>query len=99
MRIGGPYKVSAALAGFATQEQNNITLSLGVAQDLEFSLKPAAVREDVTVVGHSDPVFSSSRTGAATAVAREDLAELPTITGRLSDLTRLTPQATGVAFA
>ena len=99
MRIGGPYKVSAALAGFATQEHSHITLSLGVAQDLEFSLKPAAVREDVTVVGRSDPVFSTSRTGAATAVTREDAAELPTISGRISDLTRLTPQATGNSFA
>ena len=42
-----------------------------------------------------DPVFSSSRTGAATTVAREEIALLPTVTGRIGDITRLTPQATG----
>ena len=46
-----------------------------------------------------DPVFSSSRTGAATAVSRADIAELPTISGRISDVTRLTPQASGTSFA
>ena len=92
MRIGGRTR------RHATQEQSHITLSLGVAQDLEFSLKPAAVREDVTVVGRSDPVFSTSRT-APRPRSREDAAELPTISGRISDLTRLTPQATGNSFA
>ena len=40
-------------------------------------------------------MFSSSRTGAATAVTREDLATLPTISGRINDITRLTPQYGG----
>ena len=95
MRVGGPYKVSAALSGFATQEQNNITLTLGVTQDLVFSLKPATVSETVNVVAESSPIFSSGRTGAATSVTREDLATLPTISGRLTDITRLSPQYGG----
>src|SRR5262245_44987144 len=41
MRVGGPYKISAALSGFSTEVKENVTLSLGVAQDLEFSLKIA----------------------------------------------------------
>jgi len=95
MRVGGPYHVSAALTGFTTSVQNNLTLSLGVTQNLEFTLKVAAISETITVVGTSDPVFSSSHTGAATAVMREDLASLPTISGRITDITRLTPQYGG----
>ena len=95
MRVGGPYTVTAQLQGFTTEVQNNITLSLGVAQDLAFTLKVATIAETVTVVGTSDPVFSTSHTGAATAVMREDLAALPTITGRITDITRLTPQYGG----
>jgi hypothetical protein len=95
MRVGGPYKVSASLSGFTTEEKSNLTLSLGVTQDLEFALRVAAISETITVVGTSDPVFSTSRTGAATAVMREDLASLPTITGRITDITRLTPQYGG----
>src|SRR5262252_5208853 len=95
MRVGGPYTVTAQLSGFTTEVKNNLTLSLGVAQDLEFTLKVATISETITVVGSSDPVFSTSHTGAATAVMREDLATLPTISGRITDITRLTPQYGG----
>src|SRR5947209_5374633 len=95
MRVGGPYKISAALTGFSTEVRNNITLTLGVAQDLEFSLKVAAVAETITVVGQSDPVFSSSHTGASTAVLREELATLPTVSGRINDMARLSPEYGG----
>jgi hypothetical protein len=93
MRVGGPYKVTAALAGFNTEVQEGLSVSLGVSTDIAFSLKVSKVSETVTVVGKSDVVFSSSRTGAATAVLREELAVLPTVTGRINDITRLTPQA------
>src|SRR5712691_4518834 len=95
MRVGGPYTVTATLSGFTTEAKNNLTLSLGVAQDVEFILKVATIAETITVVGTSDPVFSSSHTGAATSVMREDLATLPTISGRITDITRLTPQYGG----
>jgi hypothetical protein len=95
MRVGGPYRVSASLTGFTTEVKENISLSLGVAQDLDFTLKIAAIAEDIIVIGVSDPVFSSTRTGAATALTRDDLATLPTISGRIGDITRLTPQASG----
>src|SRR5437868_15373917 len=41
MRVGGPYTVTAQLTGFTTEAKNGITLSLGVAQDVEFALKVA----------------------------------------------------------
>ncbi|HEX7138061.1 MAG TPA: carboxypeptidase-like regulatory domain-containing protein, partial [Vicinamibacterales bacterium] len=95
MRVGGPYKVTASLQGFTTEVKNNINLQLGVAQELDYTLKVATLSETITVVGQSDPVFSTSHTGAATAVMREDLASLPTISGRMTDITRLTPQYGG----
>ena len=93
MRVGGPYNVTASLTGFNTgrPEQHHADRSALTAR-LEFTLKVATIAETITVVGQSDPVFSSARTGAATAVMREDLASLPTITGRITDITRLTPQ-------
>lgn len=99
MRVGGPYEVTATLSGFQTQIQNNVSLSLGVTSDVNFVLAVASVTETVTVEATSDPVFSSQRTGAATAVARSEIATLPTISGRISDVTRLTPQASGTSFA
>ena len=91
MRVGGPYKVTASLPSFSPDVRNDITLTLGVTQDLEFSLKPPGVAESVTVVGTADAVFSTTRSGAATAVTRDDLASLPTISGRITDIARLTP--------
>jgi hypothetical protein len=95
MRVGGPYTVSASLPGFATEVHNNVTLSLGVAEDVNFALKVAAVSETVTVVAESDAVFSSTHTGATTAITRDDLASLPTVSGRITDITRLSPQYGG----
>src|SRR5438874_2599282 len=95
MRVGGPYRVSASITGFSSEVRNNVTLTLGVAQDLDFALKVAAVAETITVVGTADPVFSSSHTGAATSVLREELATLPTVSGRINDMARLSPEYGG----
>jgi hypothetical protein len=103
MRVGGPYSVTIAFVGtgtaFEPSTQDNITVSLGVATDLNFAVQSIAVQETVTVTAQSDTVFSSSRTGAATSVTRAELATLPTVSGRLGDITRLTPQAAGSSFA
>ncbi len=99
MRIGGPYKVTAVLPGFQTKEVGNLFLTLGVMQDLKFELAVATVSETVTVVGASSPIFSSSRTGAATSVGRQEIALLPTLNVRINDITRLVPQSSGSNFA
>src|SRR5262249_26726589 len=95
MRVGGPYTVTATLTGFRTQIQNDITLNLGVVQDVSFKLELATISEDVIVVGATSPVFASTRTGASTSVSRNDLATLPTVSGRINDIARLAPQYSG----
>jgi hypothetical protein len=100
MRVGGPYSVTVAYSGtgtaaFAPETQENVEINLGVATDLVFNVKPISVTETVTVTAESSAVFSSARTGAATSVNRETLATLPTVQGRISDFTRLTPQTSG----
>ncbi len=95
LRVGGPYKVSAALPGFGTETKTGVTVSLGVSTDIDFKLKVAALAEEVTVTATFDPVFSTSHTGAATAITREALATLPTISGRITDIMRLSPQYGG----
>lgn len=88
LRVGGPYTITASLPGFTAEVLKDIMLALGVTADASFTLKVAALSETVEVVGKTDPVFSSGRTGAATAVLREELEVLPTVTGRLVDMTR-----------
>ncbi|MBI4886616.1 MAG: TonB-dependent receptor [Acidobacteria bacterium] len=103
MRVGGPYSVTVTFSGgggaaFQPETQDDVTVNLGVATDLTFTVRPITVTEQVTVTAQVDPVFSSSRTGAATTVIREEIALLPTLSGRISDVTRLTPQANGSSF-
>ena len=95
MRVGGPYKVTVALQGFRSEVHENVNVSLGTSTDLPFTLQVATVAEAVTVTGVVDPTFSSQRTGPAIAVTRTELATLPTISGRLTDITRLSPQYGG----
>ena len=106
LRVGGPYSVVVSPAPGATggltfkaTTQDNITVNLGSATDLSFSVV-AMVSEEITVTSSTDIVFNSGRTGAATTVTREQLATLPTVSGRLNDMTRLTPQSGGtLSFA
>ena len=66
---------------FQPETQENVTVNLGVSSDLRFDVQTIAVAETVTVTATVDPVFSSSRTGAATSVDRSEIATLPTVTG------------------
>jgi hypothetical protein len=100
MRVGGPYRITVAAIGFESQTRENIYVALGVAEDETFKLSPTVVTlEEVTVTATGETIFSSHRTGAATTIPREALATLPTVTGRLEDFTRLTPQVRGSSFA
>jgi hypothetical protein len=104
VRVGGPYSVTATFEGgagtaFQPETQDDVMVNLGVSSDLTFNVRAIAVAETVTVTATVDPVFSSARTGASTSVSRDVIAELPTISARISDVTRLTPQSSGNAFA
>jgi outer membrane receptor protein involved in Fe transport len=105
MRVGGPYSVTVAFTGggggaFAPETMENVEITLGVATDLTVNVKEIAVTETVTVTAQSDAVFASNRTGAATAVTRQEIALLPTITNRLESFARLTPAMGGnMSFA
>ncbi len=103
MRVGGPYTVTVAYTGagaaaFEPQTVQDVMVNLGVATDIPLTVRNIAVQETVTVTAQSDTVFSSARTGAATSVSRDEIATLPTLSGRINDITRLTPQSSGLSF-
>ena len=99
MRVGGPYRVTASRVGFRPEVQSGVSVTLGVTTDLRFGLQPAVVElQPVTITTPTDRVFSSQRTGAATTVATEQISKLPTISRRVEDLLRLTPQYSPMSF-
>lgn len=98
MRIGGPYTVTASAIGLESRTEPNVFVTLGQTADLQFSMRETAVQiQEVTVTAAvgTDRIMNSSRTGAATTVSREALATLPTVSGRLESIVRLTPQFGG----
>jgi len=100
LRVGGPYKVTVSFVGFEDQVRDNIYLSLGVTNDLPFTMRDVSIGlAEISVTGQRDAIFSAERTGAATSIGKEALQALPTITRRLGDFTRLTPQAAGNSFS
>lgn len=93
MRVGGPYKVTVSFVGYNSQSIENLYLELGQNLKVDFKLSESAIQlGDITVVAERDAIIRSDRTGTSTTVRRESIETLPTISRRIEDLTRLTPQ-------
>lgn len=100
MRIGGPYTITASYIGYENKVFENVYLSLGVGADFNFILREKNLElGEIVISGKLDPVFNSSRTGAATSVSKQNIESMPTISRRINDFTRLTPQSSGNSFA
>jgi Carboxypeptidase regulatory-like domain len=96
MRVGGPYTVTVRKIGLAQQARDSIYVTLGQSDQVDFELRPAAVQlSRIIVTGTTPGALSGDRTGAATTVSREALETMPTISGRLDGIIRLTPQSSG----
>ncbi len=101
LRVGGPYRVTAALIGYRPETQEDVFLNLGQDFRLDFRLERQAIQlEAVQVTAEADKVLNAGRTGAATFVDPEQVAALPSIKRSTRDLTRLDPRSDGnFAFA
>jgi hypothetical protein len=96
MRIGGPYTVTISFVGYQTQKEENVYLSLGQTVRLDFSLaEEALTTEVIEVIAEQDEVLNSDRTGAATFVNPDKVAQMPSIKRSTRDLTRLDPRSDG----
>ena len=73
----GPYKISAALQGFATVVRENVIVAVGKNVELPMMLKIATVAETITVSGES-PVVDTKATGTATNFTSDELTKIPT---------------------
>lgn len=100
VRVGGPYSITVSFVGFDTQVKENITVNLGTATNINFNLAESvdALAEVLISASRSD-IFSSDRTGAGTAIGAKNIQTLPTISRRINDFTRLTPQVSGNSIA
>lgn len=96
LRAGGPYVISVSLLGYSKQEYKGIDLQLSQTFRQDFRLKEQDVEMGtVEVTAERSTVLNAARTGAATAVSRNAIEALPTITRKVQDFSRLTPQFSG----
>ena len=99
MRVGGPYRVTVSFIGYQEQTRDDVTLNLGVSTDIDFRMREAAIAlEGINVTAEASGIISSDRTGASTSVNREVIETMPTISRRIEDVARLTPQYSGSGF-
>ena len=72
----GPYKVTAALAGFTTLVRDVVIVEVGKSVDLPLVLKVAAIAETVTVSA-APPIVDDKAIGTATNYTSDEFAKIP----------------------
>ena len=95
---GGPYEITVSFVGYQTEKQNDVYLNLGEPLRLNIQLKDdSQTLSEVVVVGVTHDV--TERNGTSTAIDKQQIQTLPTLSRSFSDFTRLTPQSSNNSFA
>jgi hypothetical protein len=99
MRVGGPYSVEVTYIGYGSYIANNITLSLSENYSLNVVLSEETTSLDEVVVTALRTKFSNQNTGAVTNITSSQIANLPTVSRNIMDVTRLSPYGgNGMSF-
>lgn len=100
MRVGGPYTVEVTYIGYGDNTTHNVILSLGENYVLNVELSEEATTLDEVVVTALRTKFSTEKTGAVTNITNSQIANLPTVSRSIMDITRLSPYGgNGMSFA
>jgi outer membrane receptor protein involved in Fe transport len=98
-RIGGPYQLTVAFVGFATQTVDNITLNLGEPFTTDITMSTKTDLLNTVTISAGTGGAARAKTGASTIFNSRQISSLPSLTRSVTDFTRLTPQANGNNFA
>jgi hypothetical protein len=100
MRPGGPYSVNVSFIGYKTQSYTEITLLLGENTTLNSTMASTTTEmTEVIVVGYATSKFNTTQTGAVTNISNTQIANLPTVSRSIMDVTRLSPYGgNGMSF-
>lgn len=100
MRVGGPYRVTVSHIGYEAADRDNVTVNLGGATVVNFTASERAVEiaAVTATAAAAGAIMSPERTGASTTVTKEVIETMPTVSRRIEDFARLTPQYSGARF-
>ena len=101
MRVGGPYKVTITFLGYQTLEYTDVTLQLAETFNLNAQVNPDnEMLQSAVVTTSAASKFAVEKTGAATNINKQQIANLPTVSRSITDVTRLSPYGgNGMSFA
>lgn len=89
---GGPYKVTVTHVGYDKNEKDEIYLSLGENQRVDFVIGEKSTElTNVVVTGSRTP--TSGKGGAEKNIGRDRMTNIPTVGRTLQDYVRFVPQA------
>ena len=91
----GTYSLTFELPGFEKLTMTGNEVRLGFTSSLSFVLKPAAVKEEVTVTA-VNPMIDKIKADTSYRLNSEDLALVPTQARTIAEIVDLTPGVTGV---
>jgi len=98
MRAGGPYELEVSYIGFQTGKTTDIQLPLGQTTIVDVTLSEGSeMLQEVQVVASTRNTMRSDRSGAVTSMNLEQLSVVPTIGRSMTDLMKLTPQASSAS--
>jgi hypothetical protein len=86
----GIYTIKVTGAGFATEQANDVELSIGRTTSQDFSLKPGTVSETVEVTAAA-PLVDKTKTDVSTNITPQQIQDLPLIGRDIADLAYLAP--------
>jgi outer membrane receptor for ferrienterochelin and colicin len=85
----GRYTLTASKSGFATLQQEEFTLSVGQAANLDLEMKVSGLQETITVSAVQTVDTESSQT--STTIDEKSIGNLPVLGRKFEDLLTLTP--------
>lgn len=91
----GPYRVEAALSGFADLVREGIDLAVGQTITLRLALQVSSFEQEIVVTGEA-PAVETTRTEGATRVDQAAVESLPNNGRNFLDFSKLTPGVTVV---
>lgn len=93
VRVGGPYSITVSYTGYESSTREGIYANLGVAANVDFSLRESGTTlDELTIIAARNDIFSSDRTGAAATFDRGQLATIPTVGARsINSVTKYNP--------
>ncbi|PRD47811.1 TonB-dependent receptor [Sphingobacterium haloxyli] len=92
LRIGGPYEVTASQIGRSPVSRTDITVRLGSAQRVDFTLVDDVQQLETVAITARQRSDRANTYGTGQNISREQVQGMPTISRSVTDITRQVPQ-------